>query len=261
MASYRSCRIGVSLASYLPWSAFYPRKAAEWAEEDGFSFLGGLPLRGMRKCNLDALALPIRYLGEAWNPASFWEVMRKRPTEKGLAPKWWDWLFFPNPEKSSQIFKKILDSRNPLLVANSFEEWIKWRDDLGVRGLWEISGELRIDPKEQAFWMQKQGVDIALDLCHIRENPMLRKWQETIPLLLPHTELIHVQPFPQLPPNELTAIMRGEKTELEDMLQLIQSLKYKGLFLIEANIGKKGIFPWKLRRALRQMRELVEKYL
>ncbi len=249
-------RIGVSLASYLPWSAFFTRKATRWAEKDGFGFIGMLPLRGSVGITP---SLPISYLEGAWNPVrSLREALSGQPTGQGLVPNIADWLFFPNPERSQEIFEAMkIRQPPPVIVVHSIEEWQKGR-------LLEVSPRINMETSEIASWAKKHRAQLVLDTYHLRRSVWehldergmpLEKWQLLIPRLLPFVKVVHVQPNQG---DELSEIMRGEDTELHKMLRFIRQNGFSGHFMVEATLGAKGITLWKLRQMLRAMRQLVE---
>lgn len=249
--------IGVSLASYLPWAAYWPITVSYWARKDGFNFLQALPFRGTATCFSWEFVLPIKFLEDAWNPTTIWSLIKKLQRKENQVPTLYDLLFFPNPEMSRTLFLKLQESR-PQIIVHSVNEW-------GKNTLLEISPKINMGPKGVAsLAISRKDPSLVVDTYHLRRNAhlgekgmKLGQWEKSLPELLPQTALIHVQPHREN--GELERILKGEETELRDMLRAIRDYGYKGPFLVEATLGIRGICIPALRRMLRIMRELVEK--
>ncbi|MCK4781663.1 hypothetical protein KAS79_01915 [Candidatus Parcubacteria bacterium] len=254
----KNVKIGVSLASYLPWSAYWPETTARWAEEDGFCFLGVLPFREIKR--LSRPELPVLFAEKAWNPVdSLIPIIFKKPTkEEKLVPQLWDWLFFPGIAKAECLFHWILSQYQATIVCHSFK-------DLSEGRLLEVSPGLGMTPEEIVETAQKYRKSLVIDLCHLREKfwisengkkkSLLGHWQKSLPLLLPYTSLIHVQPY--MKDNEAEKILRGEENEIKNMLDIIDDIGYSGPYLVEATLRTKSWNIFRLRKMLRAVRNLV----
>lgn len=211
--------IGVSLASYLPWTAVSAWRVAQWARRAGYTFLQVLPFRTVH-IRL-AHILPPRYVEEAWNPAY---------TRRGPDPKTpvllHDRLLFPSPCQCCALFT---------VFRALGAQWIT-HDVADLRGaadvLLEVHPGLWLTPERIVAC--SKGPRLVLDLFHLRRSPrrdelahrpsrittaqsLLGDWRTTLPLLLPFARLVHVSPN-RRDATELTRFLECRETELETML-------------------------------------------
>lgn len=254
--------IGVSLASYLPWSAWWPEKAAQWAKEDGFSFLQILPFKGINK-NFSPF-LPVKYIESAWNPTTFFEWLKRRPGPETM-PQIYDWLFFPSPKEVEEKFQ-WLKTKWP-----SSQVTVHSAAKLGPGALLEVSPRLGLTCSEIIKQVKNEKC-LVLDTFHIRRalgdvpgeiknskqsfkdreelSIGYAPWKEVVDKLLPFTALIHVQPMRENPAEDL---------ELKEMLRIIAAAGYNGPYLVETTLGFKAWNKKKLRATIKNLLDLIKK--
>lgn len=211
--------IGVSLASYLPWTAVSAWRVAQWARRAGYAFLQVLPFRTvhMRLAHI----LPPRYVEEAWNPAY---------TRRGPDPKTpvllHDRLLFPSPCQCCALFT-VFRALGACWITHDVADLREAKDPLLEvhPGLWLTPEKIVARSKES---------NLVLDLYHLRRSPrrdelahrpprittthsLLGNWRTTLPYLLPLARVIHVSPN-RRDTTELTRFLECRETELESML-------------------------------------------
>lgn len=257
--------IGISLASLLPYSAIFPRRAANWAMKEGYQFIQVLPFRFVNP--LRTWPLPASYMEKAWNPAY---------TESGPDPSTpitiYDRLFFPSPKKC--VYKVQLLFTNfavPHLIVHHWYELARGRTLLEVSpGLWQTPQKII----KELIILNNLGKRLVLDLYHLRRPPRsdepgylkdgksfsrLGDWRVAIEILLPATRLIHVSPHRET--DELVRFLAGEETELEKMLRFIKVGGFEGDWVVEATLGIGGLQWWKLKKTMKRFRERLGEIL
>lgn len=270
--------IGISLASYLPWSAVFATRTAKWAREAGYDFLQVVPFRSSGhyyfhkeqaihgvsetwKSTLER-GLSVLYVEEAWNPAY---------THRGKEPltpiKLEDRLFFPSRWQCVGIvdfFRKW----GATLIVHHMEDSRNENSLLEVHpGLWKTAEEIRDTVADQR---------LVLDLYHLRRYPepyelahkppeiednrsLLGSWREAMVQLLPKTKVIHVSPSREKGSDEFLKFFARIETQLESMINFAKELGFEGDWVVEATLGKEGLQWWKLKRVMKRFRErLVE---
>lgn len=227
-------KIGISLASLLPWSAFWPLAMTNIAKNIGYEFVQALPMRKVDKDYLDHTSLPILYYEEAWHPGSLAEMACGKI---GLM----DWIFFPDKERARTI-SSLFEEKGIISIGHDFDDL--YRTDLIEPGpgmqknIDEILAALHV-------YGQKQ---VVLDLFHIRE---IGSWNSSINKLAPYTQLIHFQPLRQS--DELERFLRSENTEVENMLRAMLSYGFDNNIVVEATVGIKGINLFHLKRTMKMV--------
>jgi hypothetical protein len=228
--------IGISLASYLPWSAMYPHWAARQAKAAGYRFLQVLPFRGLWNrltvINRRALSiLPVWYLEDAWGHATSWRKLIS---------------FFPSREKAELLFEGLRrtygrDERRPQVIAHDFEDP---RALVEVHpGLWMTVDEIleRASRHGQErllvpdLWhLRHDAIGEWLDIrpAHIAAGTLLPSWQVSLPRLLLESEVIHLSP--RRDRDEFGDCLAHRPTELGEMLACIRESGWKGRYVVEA---------------------------
>ncbi len=225
-------KIGISLASLLPWSAYWPLVMTDMAKDIGYEFVQALPMRKVDKYYLDHAPLPILYYEDAWNPGSLVEMVHGKI-------RLMDWIFFPD-KKMVHTISSLFKERGIISIGHDL-------DDLDRADLIEPGPGMQknIDEILTALHGQKQ---LVLDLFHIRE---IGSWISAISKLAPYAQLIHFQPLRQS--NELECFLRSENTEVENMLKTMMSYGFDGNIVVEATVGIKGINPCYLKRTMKMV--------
>lgn len=261
-------RLGISLASYLPWSAWFPEWAARQAREAGYEFLQVLPFRGVKENT--KLPLPISYIEEAWNPGSLVEVISGKIKKMSRPPKLEDWLFFPERIKSTEIFLSWLIFREEWAILHKLFLRRHFK-----RALLEVSPGIWLNLKEIKKFARGKRKILCLDLWHLRrdsrEDELLSKpahlppvsplgpWQESLKELLPYTFVIHISP--QRDFDELSACLAGKPTELEKMLKVIKDFGFEGDYIVEATLGLGGFNFRKLKKVMKEFHDWVRRLI
>ena len=228
--------IGVSLASYLPWTAVNAMSVARGARQAGYTFIQVLPFRSVT-VHLRHMLEP-RYVEEAWNPAY---------THRGADPKTpillHDRLFFPSRQRCTELFTAFrrLGAR---WITHDLTDFHTTRD-----ALLEVHPGLWLTPEEIA--RQCGAPRLVLDLYHLRRPPrtdelahrpqrisaersLLGDWRAALPVLLPLTRVIHVSPH-RRDPTECTCFLEGRATEFEAMLIRCRG-EFAGDYVVEVKM-------------------------
>lgn len=266
-------RIGISLGSLLPWSAFplwdfLARSfalplAAAMTKEIGASFWQVLPFKGVTAAALEKTEIPVRYAELAWNGTSLWRHIRGEDGNAGMPTKWQDVLLFPKPQVSRVRTAEILRMDPwPWFVTHDIPEATEsWP------GLVEIHPELNIPPGNLtliAASCLEMNRPYVLDTKHMRRRHRegkpspLQPWELFLETLLPITQAVHIQPLNK---EELIRTLAGYQTELWRMLGSLQE-GFEGDLIIEIQPTLWGtavmLRPQKLVSSLRKVRNLLE---
>jgi hypothetical protein len=231
--------VGISLGSYLPWSAVYPGWAARQAKAAGYQFLQVLPFRGLwhriSVINYRALSiLPVRYLEDAWGrPPSLCGI--------SLSP------FFPSQKRTDLLFEGIRgtyvggDGRRPQVIGHDFKDP---QTLVEVHpGLWMTVDEILEEAEQRG-----QRSPLVPDLWHLRHDAigewlairptnvtvgtLLPNWQVSLPRLLPKSGVIHLSP--RRDRDEFGDCLAHRPTELGEMLACVREAGWRGHFVVEA---------------------------
>lgn len=257
--------IGISWVSLFPLSILDPMGITRWAEEAGFDFIQGIPLRGINQRVIENSPLPILFCEDAWNPGTLWQVimgkMRKDPT----APKPHDWLLFPGPKQCEIIYLEMIQAGAIPVVH--------YLGHMGETSLLEVSPKLGLSP--QAVAKAVRARRLVLDTYHLQRPPWpdeisynvegvspLGDWHESLTVLSPYAALIHVSPHRDKP--ELQEFLAGQPTELEEMLATIITGGFNGPMVVEATLGLKGFNQKLLKQTmsdfLLRLKEIIKKH-
>lgn len=145
------------------------------------------------------------------------------------------WL---TPEQILELDRPAPDG----LVLDTWHLRRKPRDDEEYRRAYQMFG---IEPGE---------AQVTYVPCSF-QNP-LGWWKESLPILLPHTKLIHVQPRRDDGGEELRKFIRSEPTELGSIIARARLHGYEGDFVVEASLGAFGT-PGKIREMVTGMHGAV----
>lgn len=251
--------IGISLASGLPWSAYFPNNFLRKVKEMGYKFVGILPFRLAGQ--LDTTIVPIRYIEKAWNDGCIWSYIHGKITGCLQSSGLHDVAFFASTNESEKLFRILKKQTRAQGVVHEYANLFDNPDNL-----LEISPGLWADPTgivKEIVVTSGFRQPFVIDTYHLRRKPRdderakvlnldgisrLGDWKESLPLFLPHTSLIHVSP--NRDNDELQSFISGEKTELEEMLRLILAGGYKGPMMVEATLGLGGFNYYKLLETL-----------
>lgn len=258
--------LGISLACYLPWSAYFPNHMIKWASNAGYYFLQVLPFHNTSDLKSN---IPVSYLERTWNEGNFWKMIKGRIKNDANSPKIHDILFFPNNRRSEEIFQKLLWKFSPQVIVHS------WKDfEASQRtGLLEVSPGMWITPEQIREKIERKNSQLdkekplVLDFFHLRrapreneltnkptgiksDNSLLGKWKNSLEILLPHTSLIHLSPLRGGIISELENFLDGRETEFEEMLVFSLKQGYEGPLIVEASIGLEGLHPLVLKETM-----------
>lgn len=251
-------RIGVSLASYLPWTAVSAQRVAYWAKAAGYEFLQVVPFRSVSV--LVNGVLPVIYLEEAWNPA-----YGARGPDPLTPILWHDRLFFPSREACIAAVHQFRQF-GARLISHDVGDLAAGDPDMLVEvhpGLWRT-------PREIAA--ELCGDRLVLDLYHMRRTPrvdelahrpcsvsvtesLLGRWEESLLILLPRAAVVHVSPLRSDGGRERRTFLRDQWTELEVMLRMLIRAGFDGDLVVEATLGLGGFAAAYLRANLCLFRE------
>lgn len=274
-------RIGINIASYLPLAVWFPGMAVRAAKKAGYEFLQVLPLRGMTLCGRSRVTsiigdMPVDYVEDTWNTAqSLMQVLIDKARQTANAPTLLDYAIFPTGKNADRVLGELLGlyglpGEKPRFIDHSFgsgKTLARILDGLFNGELWKkvyIQSELvEVHPGlwltlDEIFEKVRGGISdqpLVLDLWHLRHEAtpgwlasrpahitagsLLGRWQDSLPRLLPYSRVIHVSPSRERP--ELEACLRGESTELGEMIDCIRQSGWDGDLIIEATLGLKGI--------------------
>lgn len=223
-------RIGLSIASLLPWSAIPViglKIAARMTKRAGYSFWQVLPLRSATATSLKATGIPVRFAEQAWNATTFIAHFRGKPGAEGAPTKLHDPLFFPNPKGCDRRFAQIRQIPGVKLISHHLAEMSEgWLVEIHP-GLQRSVSELK------AIVTEAEWRPYVIDLRHLRrfaDGFGFSEWQQALGTLLPFTSLIHIQAKSSL---EWLGFLRGRKVELAQMLIFIKDWGYDGPFITE----------------------------
>ncbi|MFH1566251.1 MAG: hypothetical protein ABIB98_03590 [bacterium] len=260
MNAKRNGRIGVNIASMLPWSAvpLIGLWIAKWiSKKAGFAFWQVLPLRSVSASGLRKVRVPIKYIEPAWNATTLLGHLNGELGSEHMPTMWQDVLFFPSPSKCEGIVQE---------VVLAFEGVHEISHNLSRSGvLVEFHPNLGVSAKDLALSLN----EVVLDTKHIRQDvggnlrpasDYLEDWTR----LFPVTRVIHVQAWDE---EELEWILAGyTKSALEVLLNYALRHGFEGDFVVEYRPGAIGgiveiLFPWILAKSLRRVRERVEEII
>lgn len=259
--------IGCNLLSFGLRGAWWPQRAVIKALEAGCEFCTTLPtgfepipalptLFGIG--NPESWKNKLNVVGweHAWNPAgSALDVIRGMRSHDPDAPKLQDWLVSPDPARCKTITEAWLERTKVALIVHSIDDYRTAVRQLGPeRVLLEINPGMFMTFREIVEELKNILTNgrrpFCLDLRHLREVPRpdqaaryektrgskatpdfsLGDWRPWIPYLVPHARLIDFQTSDR---DELEATLRGEETELMEMVRAILKLGYTGDWRIE----------------------------
>jgi len=252
-------RIGVNIASMLPWAAVpvIGLWIAGWiSEKAGFSFWQVLPIRSVSVPALKKLHVSIRYVEPAWNATTLLGHLRGRLGSENMPTMWQDVLFFPNPAVCSKVFREVA-SLGVTFITHHVESG----------SLVEFHPGLGISATELVRRAYGPG-GVVIDTRHIRRTEAgdLRPANEygaDFAALLPLSVLIHVQAWDA---REWKRFAEGKRTNLEAMLKYAVQHGFLGDFVVEYRPGAIGgileiVFPWILAKSLRSVRCRIDEIM
>lgn len=223
-----------------------------------------LPVKGMAGMSQQRLRrlfgnMPVEYLEDTWNTAEsmhqVWHDWRRKTVG---APTWKDAVLFPmSASRASKLYAELQGLGRPREIGHKWKERYQrfGPTDLFVQstnlvevhpGLWMTTK--KIIEKAASYSVERP---LVVDLWHLRHEAtdewrvnrpahikvgtLLGRWQDELPRLLPYSSVIHVAPSRDW--LELQACLRGEPTELEEMLACIRMNNWQGDFVVEAILG------------------------
>ena len=261
-------RIGISLGSLFPWSAFplidsiarifaLPIAAAI-TRRVGATFWKVEPFKGVTAQGLEKINdIPVLFVekpGTEMLANTLWEELRVGPYS------WWNPTIFPERDTSEERYQEILKLPRVKHITQSLS---------GVRHedrVVEVSPEQGKSAAEFVELAQKHNRKrpFVLNTKHLREEGKespLGPWDKAIEALLPYTDLVRFQPLNR---EELQRTL-NEK-ELTGLIGILLKLygRYEGRFVIEVPpylLGR-GYFanPRRMVRILSRVREVIETY-
>lgn len=278
----RKGRIGINIASYLPWAVLNLRRVIRAAEEAGYDFLQILPLKsylpllgqqGMKPLQFDT-SLPVRYLEDVWNSAeSFAEVVAGKMSRDPTSPTLLDYIVFPKREKADQLYDFLNERADPVSGVRPTRIAHEFGDEEALvevhPGLWMTPTRIVDEVLEEG-----RGPILVPDLWHLRhpaapsyiahrplgitQDSLLGRWDESLPVLLPHSAAVHVSPSRAEP--ELEQCVNGRPTELVRMMECVKASGFRGDFVVEATLLWKGFDFDRLSKTLADFRHWVAEH-
>ncbi|PIR70832.1 MAG: hypothetical protein COS97_01410 [Candidatus Nealsonbacteria bacterium CG07_land_8_20_14_0_80_40_10] len=253
-------RLGISLASYLPWAAYFPGWAARKAKEAGYSFLQVVSFRGVDPY-VSLFKLPVKYWESAWNEnTGLYSVISGKFRHDPKAPTIMDWVFF-HPTGDRNYYQEYQESIGDFsLGSRQIVHHLK--TSLAPNQLYEPNPGEWLTANEIIAKIRADSHCLVLDTYHLRrlarademvDKPqglysfpfsMLGNWPDSLRELLPHAAAIHVAP--KRDDNELEKCLAGQYTELEEMMVAIKKAGFQGDYVVEATIGLRGLNPKKV---------------
>lgn len=258
--------LGISLASYLPWSAYFPDWAIKWARQAGYYFLGALPFHKTADLKSN---IPVAYLERAWNEGDFWKMIQGMISDDANTPKIHDCLFFPNAKHSEEIFQKLLWKFSPQVIVHTFRDFEASQRTTLLEvspGMWLAPEQIREKMERKNSQLGKEK-PLVLDFFHLRRAPrkdelinkpvgikshssLLGNWKNSLEILLPQTSLIHLSPLRGGIICELENFLDAMDTEFEEMIIFALERGYQGPMMVEASIGLEGLHPLVLKETM-----------
>lgn len=270
---------------------WWPRMWVRWVVKTalgqiGYRFLQALPCRGMSGLFQPVPCEKVKYIEPAWRGikgeghGSFWAATKARLRRDPVGPWLEDWMFFPCPSACEKGWKElgglkyrtwhlpahwedlpvipVVHEPGPGLLEISPGLWMTPEEILALEGpldglvldTWHLRRVLRDDELAKAGCYpncQKHGELVA------RSGGSLGWWKESLPILLPQTRVIHVQPRRDDGGEELRKFIRSEPTELGQMIARARLHGYNGDWVVEASAASLGVIrctPGKIRETM-----------
>lgn len=247
--------LGISLASLLPWSAFFPEEMTYLAKMFGYDFVCVLPFRMVKEST--RYSLKVKAVERAWNPGS-------RNDLKAGRIELHDWVFFPGKKSCEKMYNYLVNKYpQAQSTVHTFQEWTgKELLEVSPR-LWSTEEEISkrlggrkavIDTmhQERDVWpSDKEFAPPGMDT----QKSKLSQWEIGIPKLLNNIALVHLQSRDM---TEINNFLSGIPSRLEEKIRFLKSLGYRGPFLAEFSLAKKGINPFLLVKVARKFYQRVQ---
>jgi len=257
-ANFEKRRLGVNLASILPWSAYSLRIAERVTRQAGFAFWQVLPFWSVSGSSLMYAQVPTKYVESAWNATTLWRHLSKKPGSEGLPTKWQDVLFFPSPMSCLRRYDSVVYSSNIVEISHRLR-----------RGAFvEFHSGLKVPAKEMSVhgFSKISKKWVVLDTYHLRHvgggsfRPY-KEWREDLITLAPLTALVHVQASGYL---EWKRFEHGLATEMGDIINYLLAKGFTGNFVVEYRPGTlwgndEILFPRVLAQTLKEVRDSLFK--
>jgi hypothetical protein len=228
--------------------------------------LASLPLRyvfdGRNKVNpiYDGFPLPVTYWGYRWNHdiharneltyalKLVSDLFRKLGRPRLDTLKIEEYLACPNRARTDTMDAAMEQDRSVAVVVEDTDSALAHKQ-AGRTVLMEIHPGLRMSTDEVEEFARTNDIPLCYDTWHVRHAPEphqvpggrmrpkespFGRWEDHIEQLLTVSGLVHFQPsrHPEQR-NELSATLRGERTELAAMTQAMRDLGYDGPIVVE----------------------------
>jgi len=211
-----------------------------------------------------------------WNAIpSLWAALRHEKGSLGAESQLQDWIISPPKEECDRIVDAMVAKDIPR-IYHDFEDKIRTS-----QSYIEVHPGLRMSPEEISEQCRDRDMKVVLDLWHLRrgyrDDEIVRwpgledepsclgatfeEWLETIDILAPLVEVIHVQPSEEL--EQFVAVPSGTQTYmlLSHILRRIQEIApgREVLLVAEYNPGKKRqAWPPACRKLASKMLEAMK---